>query len=152
MKKRNTPPKYNILEKRQRAFWAKVAKTPGGCWIWQGTKYANGYGRFHVDNGEHLVHRLAYEWLVGTIPPGKVIDHLCRNRACVNPSHMEIVTRIENVMRGISSPALKAKQQTCVRGHDLSGDNLYIRPDGHRECRECHSLAKQRYQARKKRL
>ena len=83
-------------------FWAKVVNdTETGCWLWSGAT-TTGYGRFHLAMGLPLVvaHRFAYETLVGPVPAGLDLDHLCRVRRCVNPAHLEPVTRRENLMRG----------------------------------------------------
>lgn len=97
-----------------------------------------------------LVHRKVYELLVGPIPDGMTIDHLCRNRKCCNPDHLEVVTMRENVLRGTGPTAEKYRQTHCIRGHLLSGDNLYITPQGRRECRECCRQKHKRQMARKR--
>ena len=121
----------NILER----FWSKVEKTDG-CWIWRGTKDWKGYGDFMIRKKHHRAHKLAYELLVGSVPENRVLDHLCRNRGCVNPAHLEPVTNTENIRRGVR----KTLQTHCKRGHPLEGDNL--RPlklkKGVRECVTCH--------------
>ena len=126
-------------------FWSKVQMLPcGGCWIWTASTTDQGYGHFYIGkvNGvkrTKAVHRIAYESEVGPVPNGMTLDHLCRNRACVNPAHLEPVSRGENVLRGQSPSAKAARKTECVRGHSLTGDNLYIRPDGGgRQCRTCN--------------
>lgn len=125
-------------------FWEKVDKrASGGCWEWFGARSSNGYGTFVIprprgESGGRSIrfstHRYAYELLVGPIPEGLVIDHLCRNRACVNPSHMEPVTNRENVLRGKSAK----KSERCGRGHDLTLPSArYTSPLGKSECRRC---------------
>lgn len=94
-------------------FAEKVALTPGGCLEWVGGKAANGYGLFAARANRHsgkkiMAHRWSYEYHVGPIPPGLDLDHLCRNRACVNPDHLEPVTRQVNVLRGIAARAIEA--------------------------------------------
>lgn len=85
-----------------------------------------------------LAHRYFWEKTNGPIPEGLVIDHLCRNRACVNLEHLEVVTGRENCLRGIGPTAINALKTHCSRhGHPLSGANLILHPDGRRECREC---------------
>ena len=109
-------------------FWGKVKKTQT-CWLWTGSKN-NGYGYFRA--GKHvLVHRYAYELLKGEIPEGLHIDHLCRVRNCVNPDHLEPVTLAENNRR------VAEARTHCKWGHSFSGDNLFLRKNGERECRTC---------------
>jgi len=122
-----------------KSFWSKVSiGTEGGCWFWMGTK-AGGYGRFYNPAQRRVVpaHRFAYENRIGPIPEGLTLDHLCRNRSCVNPKHLEPVTNKENVLRG-EGPTAKNKRKThCTRGHAYDEENTYIRPNGRRRCRAC---------------
>jgi len=107
------------------------------CWTWVGGKQGQGYGQIRVAGKELLAHRLAYELFVGPIPSGRHIDHLCRTRNCVNPSHLEAVSLVENVLRGNGFYALNARKTHCPKGHPYSGSNLYRTPKGHRRCRQC---------------
>lgn len=133
-------PKWRPAEDR---FWEKVEPT-GFCWNWTGCVVVAGYGRFGVGNGVVAnAHRWAYEYLVGPIPEGADLDHLCRNRACVNPDHLEPVTRGDNVLRGFSSPAANARKTHCKNGHEFTEENT-IRRRGTRECRTCVRLADRR--------
>src|SRR3990167_11094632 len=119
-------------------FWAKVRVLPNGCWEWMASKQTVGYGQFSV--GPHmmaLAHRVAYETLVGAIPEGLQSDHLCRNRICVYPAHIELVTSHENTLRGNSPPALHARQTHCLNGHPFDEVNTHRLPDGERQCRAC---------------
>lgn len=110
----------------------------GGCWEWSGTMRPDGYGVVWVAGRLVRAHRFFYEHHVGPIPDGLVLDHLCRNRRCVNPSHLEPVTHRENVMRGISPFAARSQQTHCKWGHELTGEGLYIHPQrGTRMCRTC---------------
>lgn len=135
-------------------FWVKVTKTDD-CWLWTGAKHELGYGRFRLDAKAKLTvpsHRYAYTLLVGPIPEGMVLDHLCRNPSCVNPSHLEPVTQGENVLRGESIMANNARKTHCKYGHEFTPENTY-RVAGHptyRHCREC-SLRKSREQHERKR-
>lgn len=111
-----------------------------GCWVWTGCLNDAGYGVISYRMAWQRVHRLSYELMVGAIPEGLVIDHLCFNRACFNPAHLEPVTDAENVRRA-------ARRIThCPRGHPYSPENTYIVPGGEsRQCRICKRLATERY-------
>lgn len=133
-----------LIENR---IWDKVDKIKDGCWNWTGS-LSNGYGKINSGGscGHPLrAHRVIYELLVGKIPTGMVIDHLCKNRKCVNPVHMEVVTQKENVNRGKISIRLKTGK--CRRGHLLVGKNLYMRKDriGSWNCLACIYLLRKKY-------
>jgi len=120
----------------------------GDCWLWTGTISVNGYGHLTWNGKTVRAHRFIYEALIGEVPVGLELDHLCRVRHCVNPRHLEPVTRQENVRRGVSPAAINAAKERCIRGHDLSGSNLYERPDGGgRQCRACRKAANAEYRA-----
>jgi hypothetical protein len=119
-------------------FWLKVENSPTGCWIWIGSRSRLGYGNFwHV-----LAHRFAYELLISSIPVGLELDHLCRNRACVNPTHLEPVTRKQNMER-----ATNASKEICPAGHPYTPENTYMQ-NGSRHCRQCNNEAGRRYRER----
>ena len=128
-------------EETAQRFWEKVEKTEG-CWLWIASREGGGYGRFYLTHGHGVpAHRFAYELLVGPIPPGLEIDHLCRNRACVNPAHLEPVTHRINDLRGINPPAMNARKTHCPHGHPYDLLNTYTGYKGCRDCRICHRLA-----------
>ena len=118
-------------------FWRRVHHDPNGCWTWTGPQNGYGYGRYFHDGRYSMAHRWAYEQLAGPITEGKQLDHLCRNRLCVNPEHLEQVTIRENVLRGVGPTALNARRAECVHGHPLDGENLLIDYQGKRRCRAC---------------
>lgn len=128
------------LDQFKESFWRRVRKVEGGCWEWMGKLTRNGYGKCQFHNKEFYVHRLSYTWVFGEIPSDKVLDHLCRNRKCVNPSHLEVVTSRENVLRGESVFAKRKRQTHCIHGHPLSGSNLIIYKNGTRHCRACAQI------------
>lgn len=122
-------------------FWQKVDKT-NTCWLWTGWNNGSGYGLIKIDGKSVLAHRYSYELHNGPIKIGRVIDHLCRRPACVNPNHLEEVTQKTNVHRAIGAVWEKKRAQThCIHGHPLSGDNLYTRKDGKRACKQCKNKA-----------
>lgn len=133
-------------------FWSKVDKS-GECWEWQAARSDAGYGKFGVIlDGRRVTvyaHRWAYEDLVGLIPAGLQIDHLCRNRGCVNPAHLEPVTPQINLLRGMAPVAIGIRVNHCKHGHEWTPENSYIRRDSNtRQCRACHRIR----QARRKRM
>lgn len=124
------------------------------CWQWLLAKSSCGYGQMkckgETKSGLGMSHRVYYRLLFGKIEEKMTIDHLCRNRACINPSHLEIVTLKENNLRGFAPPALNAKKEFCPRGHRYAGYNLSISNCGKgRLCRKCKTCARER--AREKR-
>ncbi|KKN14744.1 hypothetical protein LCGC14_0992970 [marine sediment metagenome] len=131
-------------------FWAKVNKdgplfngTP--CWLWLGYIDGKGYGEFWVktvDKRHMGAYRFAYELLVGPVPVGLEIDHLCRNHACVNPTHMEAVTHRINMLRGNTFGADEAKRTHCPRGHAYDLFNTIRDNRGQRLCRTCDTARK----------
>lgn len=139
-------------------FWSKCIPEPNsGCWLWIGAGTGAGYGGVFFHGKNHRAHRVFYSVLVGEIPDGLELDHICRERSCVNPTHLEAVTRSENTKRGIG-PAMAAKRQMsithCPNGHEYTPQNTSMRapsefhPNGFRECRECISVRNKRYQDR----
>ena len=125
-------------------FWSHVIRWDADCWTWVGPHQSIGYAIF----GKTVAHRVAYELSVGPVPAGMELDHLCRNRGCVNPAHLEPVTRRENVMRSDSFAAVNAAKTHCPNGHPYSGGNLHVRPNGDRRCRTCVKAANDRRYAR----
>lgn len=137
-------------------FWAKVDKNGpvpeyaphlGPCWPWTAGGDGNGYGYFRVGAKRVLAHRFVYELLVGPIPEGLQIDHLCRVRACCNPDHLEAVTQRENLLRGAGHPAVNAAKTHCVNGHEFTPENTYVWHGG-RHCRACRRASRLRTAAK----
>jgi hypothetical protein len=133
-----------------------------GCWVWTGNHDSNGYGRVPKYPGYMGAHRVAYELFVGPIPGGMDIEHRCHtddascsggtsclHRSCVNPHHLEVVTRVENIRRGRGFNAVNREKTTCDHGHEFTPENTYIRPTGFRDCRACGRERVRRYKERK---
>ena len=148
-------------EKQIHLFVAKIKKDMNGegCWRWTG-KIAKdtGYGHFAAYSTEHqknryfLAHRFSCEFIANRcIPENMTIDHLCRNKWCVNPEHLEVVSLKENILRGNSVGAINAKKTHCKWGHLFSEDNIYIHPKrGSRLCKKCQKRRVMEFQKRQK--
>lgn len=124
---------------------SRIRISESGCWLWLGRLDPCGYARFTIRGRPFLVHRLLFSIFVGPIPDGYCLDHLCRVRNCVNPNHLEPVTRGENTRRG-----WPAQKTHCVNGHPYDEANTYIRPSGQRDCRACFRERSRRYKERKR--
>jgi hypothetical protein len=122
-------------------------KNLGPCWIWTGAiRKSTGYGAFTIYIGPNKTrsttpHAIAYELSIGKVPEGLQLDHLCRNRICCNPDHLEPVTPKENILRGKGLASLNAKKTHCKEGHLLSGENLHINGKGARVCMICRKAS-----------
>jgi hypothetical protein len=135
-------------------FWRHVNKDGpipeqrpelGPCWSWTGTIMEIGYGMLGFERKHLLAHRISYQLNVGEIPSELELDHLCRNRGCVNPTHLEAVTRLTNFLRGDHPSAVAFRVGSCKNGHERTAENTIVRPDGRRECRVCRDATKRRW-------
>lgn len=145
-----------IVGDDERRFWSKVDKNGsvsefrpdlGHCWQWLGSLSVSGYGTIQLKGSTVQAHRWIYEHTVGLIPDDLVIDHLCRNRACINPAHMEIVTRAENTRRGLRGELMTH----CANGHPFNEENTIPRsPAGGRRCRICRRETLRRHALKKR--
>ena len=130
-------------------FFRKVqfSAEENGCWIWGASLQTNGYGHFY-DGGDVLAHRWLYAFCVGPIRAGLTLDHLCRERRCVNPDHLEPVSLRTNVLRGNAPAAINARKTHCLRGHPLSGSNLGAKrrnsPGARGDCLACKRWRRRR--------
>ena len=118
-------------------FMEKMHFEPmSGCWIWGAAENNRGYGLATHNRGMALAHRMSYEMHRGSIPKGLVLDHLCRNRLCCNPDHLQVVTNKVNILRGICPTAINAKKTHCINGHEYTPENTKKHIHG-RQCRTC---------------
>ena len=116
------------------------------CWEWIGSKTGSGYGQIWRDGKHVAAHRVAYEMFVGPIPDGHAVDHLCRNRLCVRPDHLQALDHHTNWSQW------NMEKTHCINGHPYSGDNLRIKSSGERRCRICHNAQERGRNARKRGL
>lgn len=138
-------PKRSDLER----FEALVIRSGfDSCWYWVGAADGKGYGSFWVVPKMVRAHRWSYEQFVAQIPSNLVIDHLCRNRSCVNPAHLEPVTNRENWSRGYAPSAISSRRTHCSEGHKYTAENTLHRADAGRRCRECARLYMIQWRAR----
>lgn len=117
-------------------YWYAV-RPSDGCWEWTGRHDVLGYSLIYIEGKYRKAHRFSYELHIGQIPADLHLDHLCRNRGCVNPQHLEPVTLVENIMRGNGAAAQAARRTHCPQGHPYFGDNLVLTDKGYRVCRTC---------------
>lgn len=117
-------------------LFAKSSPEPTtGCWIYMGRMNRGGYGQIFFDKKSEGAHRVSVILSGREIPGGMQIDHKCRNKICVNPAHLEVVTRLENMRRRF------APQTSCKRGHDFDAENTYYAATGHRKCKTCRKAS-----------
>lgn len=115
-----------------------------GCWEWKGTKNSGGYAKTKIKGKTLLGHRMMYEFTHGSIPQHLTLDHLCRNRSCVNPQHLEPVTMKENLLRGNGACAINKRKTKCKRGHPFGKQTKFNLNKGNRMCHTCAKLRKPR--------
>lgn len=131
------------VEERLRYYSVEV---PGGCWEWRGyVDKARGYGQLSINGKKREAYRVAYELWSAIVPAGLDLDHLCRNRLCINPAHLEPVTRGENCRRGFGACGLNHRKTHCKNGHPFDYENTYTANGTRRKCRACTNESVHRY-------
>lgn len=141
----------NLLDLPERLF-TRIMPVESGCWLWTGSIDRHGYGRTRGAKGHSTgAHRVIYESLVGPIPDGLQIDHLCRVTGCVNPAHLEPVTPRVNTFRGDTPARKNAARTHCVNGHPFDEANTYrMAGSVRRYCRACNRATVARRKAERK--
>ena len=117
--------------------------TESGCWEWQGLKHRSGYGQITTLSGRDYTHRVAWALMIGPIPEGMVIDHICRNRTCFKPSHLRVTTHRQNILAGTGASARNYRKTKCARGHTYTEGNFTFKYAQQRKWRRCSICAKQ---------
>jgi len=141
--RRNGDPEWTPYFDFEHRLWSGIEKTDT-CWLWTRSTNGKGYGQIQKGSQKFLVHRATFERLVGPVPDGLELDHLCRVRLCCNPEHLEPVTRKENILRGESPTALNARKTHCKNGHPFDEKNTRTDGRGYRVCRACERKRDQR--------
>jgi hypothetical protein len=126
--------------KRFHALVLSMGYEPDSCWVWPRAKNKDGYTHVYFEGKQIGTHRASHMVFKGPIPPEFTIDHLCRNRACINPAHLEAVTLRENILRGECEAARNRRRETCIRGHQM----IFSVKSGHRWCQECARMRRLR--------
>lgn len=134
-------------DRAMQRFWRQIERRESGCWEWVGWRNPKGYGLFSDQSQGYPAHRWLYERIVGPVPSELVMDHLCRNPPCVNPSHLEPVTIAENFRR---SPYFPGNRTHCKHGHAFDAANTVYLAGGGRMCRECARVASVRARRNKR--
>jgi len=131
------PVPFPPTPRERERFWQYVDKQENGCWIWMASCFTSGYGAFALRGSTRRAHRVLYVWTHGEHTED-TLDHLCRNRACVNPDHLRPASSRENVLRGTGPTAVNSAKTHCANGHEFTPKNTYVDPrTGWRQCRTC---------------
>ena len=131
---------YAVTDEDMQRAWSRIRKSSDGCWLQTSGLNYGGYGSYSIAGRTVRTHRFMYVVHRGPIASDVVLDHLCRNRACCNPEHLDPVANELNVERGMSPSAVNARKSHCLRGHPFDAENTEVRPGGGRACKECRRI------------
>lgn len=146
----STQPTYGVSFAVEGIFTANTQRTPT-CWLWTGSVVGDGYGEFQYMGKRYSAHRLALQLDGRPVPRGMHADHTCRNKLCVNPAHLRVVTpKVNALENSVGVAAINAAKTHCPKGHPLSGANLYLEKKGSRSCKECHRIATRQWKQKKR--
>ena len=141
---------YNAIMLTEERIFSRVTRIANGCWEWQGMVSDRGYALMKIGGKEVKVHQVAYRLFIGEIPAGLELHHRCENKRCVNPEHLDLLSRLEHLEMHPNNVTLLNRAKThCEHGHAFTPGNTILRRNGGRDCRECNRQRQIKFRAKK---